>query len=420
MLEERLLLDCARIDVDSAGEDRIRGSVQEGPDWARFLSLAERHRVTPLVCKTLERTCPDLFRLPEIGLLGMRTRFIAGRTLQLTREMLSLVALFEKNGISVVPLKGSVLAMAAFGNLSAREFADLDLLVRRRDLPRACELLRSAGYRAELQLPPKQEAAYVRSEHAFTYFRDEQEMTVELHWRLQDRYLSFPLTEAKLWSSVEVQKLFGSELKCLKPEHNFIFLCMHGAKHSWDRLEWISCLRALACAQPAGRWPLIVSEARRLRSTRLLHLGLRLAERLGSAPELRVPLALLPPDSMVDDLAGTVWERLFADEVTGSSREVYRFRFYLKARERMWDRVRVVWSASVRIPHPKSSSWERTSLPASLMFLHYVLSPLGFLTKFGLRGLRGILIPERQVSATVNWWQKEASDKKTVGCNVPN
>ena len=420
--EERLLLECAHISIDETGAERIRGAILRCPG-TRFAALAERHRVTPLVCKTLERVWPEVLELPEVRVLAERTRFIAARTLQLTQEMLSLVRLLEDNGIAVVPLKGSVLAMAAFGSLSGREFADLDLLVARNDLDRARALLCSTGYKAELELEPGREAAYIRSEHAFTYHNERNQLTVELHWRLHDRYLSFPLSDVDLWANTRVEKIFGTKLNCLKPELNFIFLCMHGAKHSWDRLEWISCLHALICSLPQDGWPAVISEASRLRSTRLLHLGLMLEDHLGASPSTQRPLGLMQPDALVEDLAATVWERMFEDEVNGSTREVHRFRFYLQAKEHLWDRLQVVWNVSVRIPHPNSSAWERTSLPPSFLFLHYLLSPLGFLTKFGWRGLRGILRPRRQLRSSGEWWRENDcgnSEKKTAGCNVSN
>lgn len=390
-IEERLLFDCASVELDSAGARRIQAAVEHGVDWSRVTALAERHRITPLVCRTLEDICPEVFNLPGAAIIKLRTRFIAERNLQLTREMLSLVKYLESHGIASVPLKGPVLAMAAYGSLSRREFGDLDLLVQPKDLTRACSLLSSLNYEPELTLPPRRRAAYIRWQHAFTFQRERDGLVVELHWRLHDRYLSFPLAMSELWAEVEAKTIFGLRIRCLKPEHNFIFLCMHGAKHYWERMEWISCLSALARVQPPDRWPLIIDAAARLRSTRLLHLGLKLADDLSPSPATRLSLNMMQPDPMVEDLAATVWGHIFADEIEGAAKEVYRLRFYLKAREHLYDRVRLVWNSSVRIPHPQSSTWSQNSLPDSLTFLYYFLRPLTLLRKFGLRGLRGVL-----------------------------
>jgi hypothetical protein len=390
-IDERLLLDCASVETDAAGLERIQRGIDAGINWKRFAELADRHRLTPLVWGRLKEICPDVLEIPETQVMRHRTRMVVQRNLQLTQEMLSLVKVLESHGIVSVPLKGPLLAMAAFGSLSAREFGDIDLLVQPKDLDQACEVIRLLGYEPEFRLTPRQRAAYIGMQHAFTYYRRRDKITVELHWRLYDRYLSFPLSDRELWANIGFTDVFGARLRCLKPEHNFIFLCMHGAKHFWDRVEWISCLNALACSQPASRVPLIVAEAARLRSTRLLSLGLTLADQLSPCPGTQRFLKAMRLDPVVGELATTVWQHIFADELSGWNKEVYRFRFYMKAREYLWDRLRLVWSATVRIPPPQSSAWNERSLPESALFLYYVLRPIGLLRKVGLQGLRGVL-----------------------------
>jgi hypothetical protein len=390
-LEERFLLDCASIETDSARLGKIQGAIEAGVNLKRVGELAERHRLTPLVCDSLQQVSAKVFEQPDAQALRRRTRLIAQRNLQMTSEMLSLVKVLESRGIPAVPLKGPVLAMAAFRSLSSREFGDIDLLVSPKDLNRACDVLLSLGYQPQFQLTARQRAAYIRSQHAFTYHRSRDSMTVELHWRLYDRYLSFPLSDRDLWANVGFETVFGTRLRCLKPEHNLIFLCMHGAKHFWNRVEWISCLNALVRSQPASRVQLIVTEAERLRSTRLLHLGLTLADELSPCCGTQAFLRAMRPDPIVNDMASTVWQHIFADEPSGWDKEVYRFRFYMKAREHLWDRLRLVWSATVRIPPPESSTWNERSLPESLLFLYYVLRPIGLLRRVGLQGLRGVL-----------------------------
>ena len=389
--EQRLLLDCASLETDAARMGRIRAAVEAGVDWRLLAEWADRHRVTLLLARRIEEICPAALEEPDAKILKHRCRLVARNNLKLTRELLAILALFERHGIATVPLKGPVLAVAAFGSLSLREFADLDVLVRADQLEAACALIQAAGYVPEYDLPPRRKASYIRWQHAFTFHRAHDDITIEIHWRLHDRYLSFPLTEKALWSGVRTEEMFGGAIRRLKPEHDFLFLCMHGAKHYWERIEWIGCLNALARTIPSERWPGMIGEANRLRCRRLLHLGLLLADNLSACDATRRGLELLEPDPAVNALAATVWRHVFAAEIEGASKEVYRLRFYLKAREHLLDRVKLIWSSSVRIPHPESSTWDESPLPDFLSFLYYVLRPLNLLKKFGLRGLRGVL-----------------------------
>ena len=96
---------------------------------------------------------------------------------------------------------------------------------------------------------------------------------------------------------------------------------------------------------------------------RILQLGLLLANQLDPSEAIRSAMAMPDRDPIAEDLCATVWASLFADEIGTSHREAYRFRFYLKARERLWDRLGVVCSTTIRIPHPNSDILDRVPLP---------------------------------------------------------
>jgi hypothetical protein len=400
--EANLLLCCAR-----NGDSDLNGRIQEillaGVDWTLVANLADRHRVTPLVYRQLSRIAPDVLAQPALRPIVERFFGIAKRNLHLTKELLLLVDLLRKNEIVAVSFKGPLLAVSAFGDLCWREFGDLDLLLRSADIPKAKGLLESRGYRPEIKLDGAIEAAFIRSEHHFQYLRDEDHLIVELHWRLQDRYLKFPFDTDALWNSVCSRDLFGNAIASLSPETLFLYLCMHGAKHCWERLEWIACLPAVIRAHPDMKWPLVIEMARSLGGLRILRLGLLLANRLDASEATQAPLSMIERDPVAEDLAETVWATLFADELDGSRREVYRFRFYLKARERLGDRLSVVRFATIHnaargaasVPHPDSIALDRFPLHNSLLFLQYLLRPLRLLRRYGLSGLVGILNPSR-------------------------
>ncbi len=50
------------------------------------------------------------------------------------------------SGIEAVPYKGPMLAVQAYGDIGLREFMDLDILVRHREIPKITEVMRENGY----------------------------------------------------------------------------------------------------------------------------------------------------------------------------------------------------------------------------------------------------------------------------------
>jgi hypothetical protein len=391
--EEELLLSVCTANADRTGQ--INQLLQGDIDWTRVANLADRHRVTPILYRQLSRIAPEIVAQPALRQIVSRFHCIAKQNLLLAKELLLLLELFQENDIPVILLKGPLLAVSVFGDLCGRQFGDLDLLLRPANLPKARRLLQSRGYRPEIAMEAATEAAYIRSEHAFQYLRDEDNLVVELHWRLEDHYLKFPFDMERLWSSASSEQLFGNPVASLSSEILFLYLCMHGAKHYWERLEWIACLPAVIRTYVDLNWLLVIEMARSMGGLRILHLGLLLANQLDPSEATQAPLAMLGKDPIAEDLSKTVWARLFADEIDHSSREVYRFRFYLKARERLWDRLSVVRSTTIRIPHPNSDVLDRVRLPDSLLFLHYLLGPIRRLKRYGLRGLAGVLNPKR-------------------------
>jgi len=391
--ELELVASCSRTTPDADTAARIRELIANGLEWDAVAEIVSRHRMTALVYRTILQVAPEVLQ-ESAAIIAQSARAVAARSLRLTGELLRLLGCFEEKGITAIPIKGPVLAISTFGDIAGREFDDLDILVRPRDMDAARAVLTSLGYESEHDLDAEREAAFVRSEHAFRYLRERDGMVVELHWRLQDRYLSFPFDTEELWKRAATMALFGKQVRCLTPEDTVLFLCMHGAKHYWERLEWIACIPAMVRANEID-WPVVFERAKRLGGVRILCLGLLLAKELDPTCGAEGALARLGPEPLAAELAAQVWKSMGEAEMTGSRREVHRFRFYLKSRERLRDRLRVVRFVSVRIPHPDSVVWEQVALPNGLLFLHYLLSPIRLLRKFGLQGLRGVVRPSR-------------------------
>ena len=61
--ETDLLVCCARTRLDPETTQRIHSLSQKGIDWEYLLGLASRHRVMPLLCRSLEKACAQV--IPE-------------------------------------------------------------------------------------------------------------------------------------------------------------------------------------------------------------------------------------------------------------------------------------------------------------------------------------------------------------------
>ena len=182
--EHELLLCCARARLNAETIARIRALLQIDVDWAYLLQTAQSHGMMPLLYWHLNSTCPE--SIPKDALDQLRDHFhaTAQRNLFLTGELLMLLKLFEAHGIQAVPYKGPALGAAAYGNLSLRQFRDLDILVRKRDVLSAKDLLIAHGYRPSVHVTQAQEAAYLRSQYEYEFLREDGKV-VAVSWSAQ-------------------------------------------------------------------------------------------------------------------------------------------------------------------------------------------------------------------------------------------
>jgi hypothetical protein len=396
--EAELLVACARLVVDGGGKARIRSlAARHAIDWDRLINDAREHCVLPLLYRNLNRICGDL--VPQRHLQNLRNQYRSGavHNLALAAELARILAIFEGSGVAAVPFKGPVLAYSVYGDLSLRLFADLDILIHAGDISCATRLLNELGYQHEYKLTRSQELAYIQHEHAFHFVHGITGIIIELHWRLSHRDLSYSIDEAGLWDRTQPADLMGRPIRTLSPEDLFLYLCMHGAKHAWERLEWICCISEFINRSSHLDWEQIAARSKRLGGRRIVAMSLLLAARLFDNQRAAAMLERIPADKVALVLFAKVRTLLFCKKLDHQRREIQRHVFYLQTRERLIDRVRGIVFSCVRTPHPVSMDWQHYHVPASLSFLYYVLRPVRIAREHGVGRLREVLRPDASI-----------------------
>src|SRR5712671_5876912 len=277
------LLECAS---GSHDRQRLRGFLRS-VDWARLLALAEDHGVTGHLTASLRGLEEDLIP-PEIRkALVDRQRAQIFLTLRLAAELFRILEQFTSKGIGALVVKGPVLAVRAYGDPAMRAYGDLDLLVRQRDIRRATELMLAAGYHAAVSLATI-DAGKIPGQYLFS--RADSKLLVELHNDFTLRYFPRRLP-LETWFERQVHvRLDSREVPALSVEDELVLICVHGAKHLWERLMWIADVAALVSRQANLDWERAAFSAKEVEAGRMLHLGLGLSATL---LKLRLPDELL-------------------------------------------------------------------------------------------------------------------------------
>jgi hypothetical protein len=392
--EAELLLCCARTARTPETDARINALIREEIDWGYLLHTARRHGVAPLLYRYLEAACRQAVPEDVFGTLREHFRANGVRNLWLTGELIRLLDAFGARGIPAVPYKGPALAVSAYGNLALREFIDLDILVHRRDVAKAKEVLASMGYRARYQLTRAQEDAYIRSKYEHPFTRDDGKVVVELHWELTERHF-LPFDNERLWGRLEPVSLAGKDVPTFSPEDTLLLLCAHGAQHAWERLGWICDVAELIrVRREAIGWENIMMQASALGGERMLLLGLCLASNLLGVALPEGVAQRVRADSTVKALAERTSKQLFGEtDRPAGLLEGYKgapafHALHLTVKESVREKIRYFIRKATILT---GEDWRLQRLPRVLFPLYYLLRLVRLTKKYGPRLLKRIL-----------------------------
>jgi hypothetical protein len=364
--ESALLLCCARSTVAPRLRELAAGNV----DWEYLFLLARRHAVVPLVYAQLERHASDLVPQPILNELKKHYVENSARNTVLTAELCRLIALFNDAGIEAIPYKGPVLALFAYGNTALRRFVDLDVIVKKSDVLKAREILLNEGYTPAKSLSLNQQELLLRTQHNMQFSRDNHQLIVELHWEVAPHLFASTVNGERLWQNLITLDLNGTQVKTFSAEDLLFSLCVHGSRHLWERLGWISDVAELIARQTLN-WSALLERAASADTERMFLLGVHLAERLLDAPLPAEVKQRCDSDPRLPSLAGNIIEHLFngPTHVPATSSEI--FKYNIGVRRTISARARYL----LYMFRPTDSDLGSRSLPSRLSFAYYLTRP---------------------------------------------
>jgi hypothetical protein len=371
-IEQELLLSLARVPRAPQIDAYVDAETAARIDWQQILVLAARHGVLPLLDRNLPSFAPD----------GVAERLHAARTfnighaLHLSAELLRILDALCVEGIRALPYKGPVLARQLYDDVAMRQFADLDLLVRPRDVSRARDVLLHLHYKGDA-LTPAQSGRLLRNNHCQMFTRG-QDLAVELHWRITGLVHPTALDLERIWERTCTIKMAGRSIDVIAPEDLLPILCAHGAKHAWERLGWICDVAALVRKAAPADWTQLLQRARRGGYLRRLLWGLDLARVLLGA---ELPLDVherLRRDPTVNALTRAASGRLFAAPVTKGRRNLLAYRAW----EGWHGRASLITGGLFSV---SPADWHTLPLPDRLHWLYPLFRPVRLLRTHFLR-----------------------------------
>lgn len=343
---------------------RLRTLVNQPLDWALFERLAETHGLLPLAAAQLQA---DPTLLPDAVVQELRTicQENARRSLWFAGELFSVLDTLSAAGVGAIPYKGPTLAVMAQGDLVLRQFCDLDILIAPRDWTRAKEALLRAGFTEKHKLTPREEKAYVASACDFTFHHGPVRNVLEIHWDFVPHFFAIRIPLRQLMARATTVELCGRRVPTLRPEDLLLCLAVHGAKHAWSRLCWLSDIAHLIHRADLDQ-DTVRRRAERWHIARIVKISLFLAQwTLGT--ELPESLQTwIQEDQEAGRLAQILVRNLFSDNKIRTESRTY-FQLMARQREHPMDRARM-WALLATTS--SLNEWRTVKLPDPLFRLY--------------------------------------------------
>ncbi len=380
--EQELVLRCVRAREDSANSDRIHALLRGELNWTEVIGLTMQHRIAPFVYERLMAANSAAMPAAEQEVLRSTATHTARSSMVLLHELIRLNDLFAAEQLPLIPYKGPVLAWLAYRNFTRREFTDLDFVLPQKSIPQATALLRRAGYREGFDLREAHDGKDGFAPGQYLFIREEHAIQVELHTERTMRYFPVELDIEDMRGRLIPVEIAGRTIHTFSIEETLVMLCVHGAKHFWERLSWILDIAELITAQPVD-WGRALHAAETLQSTRLLLLGLDLAHEMLAAPLPQSVLEKIEEDSNVYWLAKQVREG-YEGVSDVSANVLLRTAFRVRSRDALMQGI-VHMLRLATIPTERDLAMIR--LPQALAPLYVLVRPWRLLREYGI-GLR--------------------------------
>jgi hypothetical protein len=366
--EIELLLACARARLNPEESERVRRLAKGEVDWLALLRLALRQGLMPILYSQLSEICPDGVPVDFMAHLKDHYLLNAARNLKLADELCRIHDLLVEKGIHAIPYKGPILARAVYGEMSQRQFSDLDLMVRPSEMKPVAELLLAEGYEQQWQLTPRQERAYLRSDCERLFSRDGQ-IFIDVHWATVRNYFPLKLALERYRARLQPVSIESCVMGSFAPPDLLIILCVHASKDLWARLVWVCDIAELLRANPSLDWESVLKECFETKTNRMLLLGLSLAHHLLGASLPALILRIILTDETILSLTGKIKSKLYSEE-TGTDDSLAEFGFYFRLMEGSVSRLNFTtryWLTT------NPADWDYLKLPDKLFFLYPLL-----------------------------------------------
>jgi len=209
-------------------------------DWNYFTTQLIDRGLAPLLYKKLPHLANSQV-IPTHVQSKLRSAYYktVSRSMMLYGALHEVVQEFNKEGITVIALKGIFLSEHLYLDIGLRLMSDIDLLVKEKDGERCLQILERLGYNS---MPySKNISVFIDDVHhdatdesGQAHYRPmlKGEVSVEIHTKLQNTSEHYQQSLSDIWENAKPVSINGLPALALDNYNLLIHLCLHLHKHN--------------------------------------------------------------------------------------------------------------------------------------------------------------------------------------------
>ncbi len=194
-------------------------------EWEILIGFARQHDVMSLLYARLMSPGNQVAAPQEIleVLHQAHLRNAAANTIFLS-EAGYIFDTLKQAGVDAIGLKGLYLIEHEYANIGLRSMSDMDILIRKRDIPEALAVHNTLGYQPSTYFRLEDDNKDIK--HVPPLIKDKN-LYLELHWTLLEQNEPFDIDIEGLWERAVPAKIAGVDTLALSLEDLILHLCIH-------------------------------------------------------------------------------------------------------------------------------------------------------------------------------------------------
>lgn len=223
-MEDQMLIHALQHPQDDVWMHETKRLCLSTLNWSMVFQRGVAVGLGPLLYRQL-RCVADELNIPEEELDHLRDEYLENLAKNAYRglELKRILQTFRGAGLAAILLKGASLCEAVYQDPGARIYGDLDILVPKKKINLARDLLCSIGYQAKGAVEI-QEHYRKHHHHLAPMVHPEKSVVVELHWNVNPR---IHVDIDSWWKRSVLTEIQGMPVRILGCTDMLLHLCLH-------------------------------------------------------------------------------------------------------------------------------------------------------------------------------------------------